>query len=96
MDQILEGEGCGRDGLVLPREHEGDGDCGREVGEGEGGVGGDDTFGDDAEANAGFNVGKHGADEAGSPNQNGGESGVAATGKHGVVDAYSFPAREHN
>jgi hypothetical protein len=94
LHEIFVGESGGGEGFFLPSEHEWDGDCGGEAGEGEGSVGGDYAFGHDTEADAGFDVGEHGADEAGCAGENGGEAGVAASCKHGVMDSDAFTAGE--
>lgn len=94
LDENAEGFGLRGEGGFLPREDEGHGDVWDEGGEGEGGGVGDDAFGDDAEADAGFDVGEDGADEAWGAGEDGRESGVSATGEDGVVDADAFTACE--
>ena len=96
FDEGAEGDDGGVVAVFGPDHDEGDGLAGGEGEKFEAGVEGEDAFGDDADAGAGFGVLEDGADEAGGVGDAGGESSFLAGGEDGVVGAGAFAAGEED
>jgi hypothetical protein len=96
FDEGAEGDDGGVVAVFGPDHDEGDGVMRGEGEEFEAGIEGEDAFGDDADAGAGFGVLEDGADEAGGVGDAGGEAGFLAGGEDGVVGAGAFAAGEED
>jgi hypothetical protein len=82
--------------VFLPDEDERHGHRWLEESEVERLLGGEHTFSHNAHSGASLGIAEHGANETRCVRESWRKTGRAASGEHGVVQAHTFPASEHN